>query len=250
MKRLGRKLWVWLAAGIGLAWLLPSLAAPYVLRALLPEPQLELVLDGVRPALPLGLSVRRLDVRHPRWQLALENSSLLWKGTHLTLRARLAGGELQARAQLSGRKGSLRFSGLALEELPFLAGGTVALQGRAEGVASWGPVDRVSCWISDGRLQLRSLGAIGLPFSLAVVEAVQLEDDRWQLTTLQLHGPQLTLDGTGTIGPEGSLELALQIRAVDSGTRALLRAAGLRLGSLPRPLIVEGTLRSPRLRLP
>jgi hypothetical protein len=122
------------------------------------------------------------------------------------------------------------------------------MRGRADGVIHWGDRTRGNLWIADGELRNVKQAGLGLPFSLLVLEGDQRPVSACRLTTIQLHDTALTLNGTGTVGRHGELALKLTIRALNEPVRSTLEAVGLRVGPLPRKVIVEGTVRSPRVR--
>lgn len=248
MRRSARSTWVVVASLLVGLWLLPSIVARSVLPRFLPNPDLVLVLEGVRPTFPLGIRVKTITLQHPHWTLEAVDSRLVWLVVRFWGETRIAGGALQSRGTGLGGAGIVRLDGVQLRELPLEALAGFEMRGRADGVIHWGDRTRGNLWIADGELRNVKQVGLGLPFSLLVLEGDQRPDSAWRLTTIQLHDTALTLDGTGTVGGHGELALKLTIRALDEPVRSTLEAVGLRVGPLPRKLFVEGTVRSPRFR--
>jgi hypothetical protein len=92
-----------------------------VLPRFLPNPDLVLVLEGVRPTFPLGIRVKTITLQHPHWRLEAVESRLVWLVVRFWVETRIAGGALRSRGTGLGGSGIVRLDGVQLRELPLQA---------------------------------------------------------------------------------------------------------------------------------
>ncbi len=232
-----------LALLLGVLWVLPSVLVRFVLPNVTGPGELEL--EGVRPALPFGVHVERAVVNLQKPPLEIREASVTWSGLKLRGAARIAGGTVKLNASGLGGSGVVIFEDLMLGELNL----ELPVDGRADGRLRWGEGEEGTLVVSDGRFHSPDLRGIGLPFSTMAFEWHSVGPDIRDITSVQMYGSGIALDGTGRVGPNEALDLDLRVRQLAPSMQQLLLSLGLDVPPAPFEVAVGGTLENPSLRV-
>jgi len=249
MRRWGVRLAVTTAFLLALAWLAPMAAARYALPQLADAFGVEVDLDGVRPAWPLGVRARRADVVYQGQPVRLEDVFLAWDRDAYTIRASLAGGRIDGRLAHSRDAALVFLDRVPLEALP-LSGraAKLALKGRVSGAVRWRGAVEVSLRAVDGSF----IPSAQVPFPLPVkrFELYGWRDSEGQVRVevLALDSPLVVARGTGDVSRRGDLQMELVVTQIEEPLRSLL-SGGLEIPPGPIPFRVGGTLEQPELQL-
>ena len=232
-----------LALLLGVLWVLPSVLVRFVLPQMAGPGMLEL--EGVRPVLPIGVRVERAVVNLQEPPLEIREASVTWSGRKLRAAASLAGGTVRINASGLGGSGVLLFEDLMLGELNL----ELPVDGRAHGRLRWGKREEGTASVSNGQLRSPALGGIGVPFNMVAVEWFSVGPDIREISTVQVYGSGIALDGTGRVGPNEELDLDLRVRQLAPSTQQLLLSLGLDVPPAPFEVAVSGTLEAPAIQL-
>jgi len=142
-----------LAAAILFAglWIAPALVLPRILTRLAEAEGFALELEGVRPALPWGVTVARTVVIRGAGRVAIDALVARMFLSGVRVEGSIAGGTLLLRTGgLTLREGLIRVQSLPLELLDGIAPGAIALRGAADGVYRFGARETVEATVSRG----------------------------------------------------------------------------------------------------
>ncbi len=229
-------------------WAAPALLAPRVARALVAPTGVSLEFDGVRPALPWGVTAERLTVLRGARRAELSQLSARASDGGLRVEARAGGGSLLLKTR--GLRGvrSLRAQALPLEALAAFLPGEFSLRGTADGVLRAGDGrDVLEATVRQGALALREPVELEIPFMQLVVTAAREPDGGWRVDFADLRGPPLSGSAQGRIDAGGRLALQVEISRLEEPALSAFMLAGLPTQPLPIEAELGGTLAQPLL---
>jgi hypothetical protein len=232
-----------------LVWLTPALALRVALPRLAANAGGVAEVEGAFPALPFGVRASHVHVAREGRALDLDDLRAVWTPWRTRVEARVADGTLLFRGEgLRARSGFLRLQDVELESLEPLLGAPLALRGKADGIWRFGEQASVEGSVSRGAIVLRQAGSFELPFAQLVLSAARASPAAgWDVRFVDVQGPPLSANASGTIGADGALALRGQVRQLEEPVLSLFPLLKLPTGPLPLPVAVEGSLSAPRL---
>lgn len=238
------------AAALAALWLAPSLLLPRLAGRAAETRGATLVLDGVRPAWPLGATAARGRLERDGRAVELADVSVRLEGlSGLRVEARAGQGTLLLRIpDPSLRGGLLRLQAFPLELIDGFTAGAFGLVGTADGVLRFGADGTLEATVRDGAAILRAPIALELPFTQLIVAGGREPDGGWRVDFADLRGPPVSATAHGRIGASGELALRLDVAALEEPARAAFASAGLPTGPLPYTAELGGTLALPLFR--
>lgn len=242
-----RVLWVLVGAIVAL-WALPALVVRIAGAELTlgsSRRPIQVSLEGVWPDWPFGVRAERVSVTSGDFATDLVHARTRIASGGVRLDGVLHGGAVSAQTSLDGSTGFARFDDVPLRDLA--AGLPIALTGDADALARWGEEVSVEAWVERGSIRSPE-GLFAIEFRQLVVDAVQDERGVWEIRLLRMQGPPLTLSGSGSVAPNGTLGLAFEVESVEEPASGYLRLLGVRDQTPPFELSVTGTLWRPRVR--
>jgi hypothetical protein len=243
--------WIALVLALLLAglWLAPALLLPRLAARLLTADGVGLEFEGVRPALPWGMTAQRLLVVRGDGKLEVSGVSARIGRSGARVEGSVGAGTLLLRASgLTLRGGAVvRAQSLPLEALAGVLPGAVALRGIADGVYRFGERDSLEATVSRGAVSLRGPVMLEIPFAQLVVAARREDDGAWRVDFADLRGPPLSGTANGRVGADGRLALHVQISQLEQPALSAFSMAALPTGPLPLEVELGGTLEQPML---
>ncbi len=235
--------------GVGLlvlVWLSPWVAS----QLLLPyeSPQLRVEASGTSPGWPLGVRAKQLDIQYQGAPLQLKDAHFYWVPAGLRMNGQVDDGNLLAMTDSTLSSGFLQLKQVPLEKLPIASLSGIGAKGSADGVIRYnGSVD-TELWVNQGSISSRMMMGLGIGFKLLVLKGVQAIDGSWDIESMQMQGPPVTMNGAGKIASNGALDLDLTFEEVDPTIGQFLSMAGIPVNNLPAQVHVGGTTSSPRIQ--
>lgn len=236
------------AAGLllGAAWVAPSCVAAYGLPALARRAGGALELAGVRPALPIGVSIDRVRLTREGLTLELADVALRARPGGLRAEARVGDGSLLLRTRGFGAaSGFVRAASLPLERLDGFVSSGLGLRGIADGVYRFGERAELEANVRAGAVVLRAPAGLELPFAQLTLAATRAADGVWTVSFADVRGPPLSAAAHGTIGARGELALEAEIAELGEPARSGFALLRLPTGPLPYTAEIGGTLARP-----
>ncbi len=237
-----------LAAGIlSIAlWLAPALLVRPLAVRLAGAAGVALELDGVRPALPWGVVIRRAVVTRDGFEVELGPIRAQLLPTGGRAEARVGAGSLLLRTEGLGlRSGVLRAQALPLDRFERFAPQGFALRGTADGVYHFGTREELELTLSRGAVVLRAPMVFDLEFAQLVVAAAREPGGGWRVDFADLRGPPLSGSARGRIRADGRIALTLEITQLEEPARSAFDMAALPTGPIPYQAELGGTLEAP-----
>jgi hypothetical protein len=236
------------AAAILLAasWLAPALLGPLLVSRAIRAQGFEAEFEGVRPALPWGVTVERVVVVRGGERVEVDRVSARMLLSGLRVEGGVGAGTLLVRSRgLTLRGGLVRAQSLPLEAIQFVFPGAFSLRGAADGVYRFGARESLEATLSQGAVALRAPVAIELPFVQLVIAAAREGDGAWRVDFADLRGPPVSGTARGRIGAAGELALRVEISQLEEPARSAFQMAELPTGPLPYTAELGGTLAQP-----
>jgi len=229
-------------------WGAPALLVPSAASALAAAAGVELEFEGVRPALPWGMTAQRVRVVRGAGMAELRALSARPSDGGLRVEALAGEGSLLLKTRGLSALRSLRAQSLPLETLGPLLPLDLAVRGTADGVLR----ERdgratLEATVRRGAVSLRAPVEMEVPFAQLVVTATREDDGGWRVDFADLRGPPLSGSARGRIEPDGRLDLRIEISALEEPALSAFALGGLPTGPLPIQAELGGTLAHPVL---
>jgi hypothetical protein len=238
-----------LAAVLGIAlWLAPALLLPGVASRALSADGVGLDFDGVRPALPWGVTAAKVVVVRGEGRVEITDASARVGASGVRLDGSVGTGTLLLKSRgLTLRGGLLRAQSLPIEAFAGLVPGALALRGALDGVYRFDARDSLEATVSRGAVTLDAPVVMEIPFAQLVIAAAREDDGAWRVDLADLHGPPLSGHAQGRIAANGGLALRIEITQLEEPARTAFGLAGLPTGPLPIQVELGGSLEQPSL---
>lgn len=234
-----------LAAGL---WLAPALLLPSVASRLLGADGVELEFDGVRPALPWGVTAAKTVVVRGEGRVEIADVSARIRSSGIRVEGSVGAGTVLLRTrELTLRGALLRTQSLPIEAFAGLLPGPFTLRGALDGVYRFDAHHSLEATVSRGALTLGGSMPMEIPFAQLVIAAAREDDGAWRVEFADLRGPPLSGNARGRIAADGGLALRVEITQLEEPALSALRMAGLPTGPLPIEAELGGSLALPIL---
>lgn len=232
----------------GALWLAPALVLPLAAPPLLGADALEIEFDGVRPALPWGMTASRVAVARGEGRVELTGFGARIGAAGVRAEASVGAGTLLLKTHgLTLRGGLLRAQSVPIEALAGLLPGAPALRGAVDGVYRLAERDSLEVTVSRGALTLNGPVVLEIPFAQLVIAAAREDDGAWRVELADLRGPPLSGSAQGRVGGDGGLALRVEVTQLEEPALSALGLAGLPTGPLPIRAELGGTFERPVL---
>ncbi len=232
-----------LAAGL---WIAPALLLPGVVARLLASDGVEYEFDGVRPALPWGMTAAKVVVARADGTVEFTEVSARVRSSGVRVEGSVGAGTLLlSTRELTLRGALIRAQALPLEAFAAVLPGALGLHGTVDGVYRFEERDSLEATVRRGAVALRSPLQMEIPFMQLVVTAAREDDGGWRVGYADLRGPPLSGSAQGRISADGALELDIEISRLEEPALSAFTMAGLPTGPLPIAAELRGTLEQP-----